>query len=119
MTPESQNVEWKRSWRDEYLAWICGFANAQGGILEIGKDDNGDVVGVRKVPSSACAFPSRRRISQRLAAASGSTDRGTTPITTPTTPITTPIITPKTGPIPVANRIRRVSSSRAGHWEVL
>ncbi len=32
MTPETQNVEWKRSWRDEYLAWICGFANAQGGI---------------------------------------------------------------------------------------
>ena len=28
---ESQNVEWKESWRDEYLKWICGFANAQGG----------------------------------------------------------------------------------------
>ena len=29
MTPsESQNVEYKRSWRDEYLEWICGYANA-------------------------------------------------------------------------------------------
>ena len=28
---ESQNIEWKESWRDEYLKWICGFANAQGG----------------------------------------------------------------------------------------
>ena len=49
MTPESQNIEWKRSWRDEHLKWICGFANAQGGILEIGKDDRGEVVGVREV----------------------------------------------------------------------
>ncbi|MDE0102654.1 MAG: ATP-binding protein [Gemmatimonadota bacterium] len=49
MTPESQNIEWKRSWRDEHLKWICGFANAQGGVLEIGKDDRGEVVGVREV----------------------------------------------------------------------
>jgi len=27
--PEQQNIEWKTSWRDEYLKWICGFANAQ------------------------------------------------------------------------------------------
>ena len=26
--PESQNIEYKESWRDEYLKWICGFANA-------------------------------------------------------------------------------------------
>ena len=23
--PENQNIEWKESWRDEYLKWICGF----------------------------------------------------------------------------------------------
>ena len=49
MTPESQIVEWKSSWRDEYLKWICGFANAQGGILEIGRNDCGEVVGVNDV----------------------------------------------------------------------
>ena len=43
---ESQNVEWKESWRDEYLKWICGFANAQGGTIYIGVNDNGDVVGL-------------------------------------------------------------------------
>ena len=32
---ENQNIEWKQSWRDEYLKWVCGFANAQGGTLEI------------------------------------------------------------------------------------
>lgn len=43
---ESQHVEWKQHWRDEYLRWICGFANAQGGTLMIGKNDRGEVVGV-------------------------------------------------------------------------
>ena len=43
---ENQNVEYKESWRDEYLKWICGFANAQGGIIYIGVDDNHEVVGV-------------------------------------------------------------------------
>ncbi|PBC73547.1 AlbA family DNA-binding domain-containing protein [Fibrobacter intestinalis] len=43
---ESQDIEYKSSWRDEYLKWICGFANAQGGKLYIGVDDNGKVCGV-------------------------------------------------------------------------
>jgi ATP-dependent DNA helicase RecG len=43
---EHQNIEWKSSWRDEYLEWVCGFANAQGGVLEIGRDDNGVLVGL-------------------------------------------------------------------------
>lgn len=43
---EKHNVEWKSSWRDEYLAWICGFANAQGGSLYIGLDDEGHPVGL-------------------------------------------------------------------------
>ena len=44
---ENQNTEWKESWRDEYLKWICGFANAQGGKIYIGTDDNGNVIGVQ------------------------------------------------------------------------
>ena len=44
---ESQNIEWKESWRDEYLKWICGFANAQGGRIYIGIDDRGRVTGVQ------------------------------------------------------------------------
>ncbi|WP_210521683.1 ATP-binding protein [Hymenobacter terricola] len=43
---ESQHVEWKESWRDEYLKWLCGFANAHGGTLTIGKNDRGEVVGI-------------------------------------------------------------------------
>lgn len=41
-----QNIEWKTKWKDEYLEWICGFANAQGGKIYIGCDDNGHVIGL-------------------------------------------------------------------------
>ncbi len=43
---ENQNIEWKESWRDEYLKWICGFANAQGGKLYIGTQDDGTIIGI-------------------------------------------------------------------------
>ena len=43
---EQQNIEWKVNWRDEYLKWICGFANAQGGKIYIGKNDKGEVIGI-------------------------------------------------------------------------
>lgn len=44
---ENQNIEYKESWRTEYLKWICGFANAQGGVIYIGINDAGKVVGVK------------------------------------------------------------------------
>ncbi|MBQ4292080.1 MAG: putative DNA binding domain-containing protein [Muribaculaceae bacterium] len=43
---ESQNVEYKLRWRDDYIRWICGFANANGGTIYIGVDDEGNVKGV-------------------------------------------------------------------------
>lgn len=43
---EHQTVEWKEAWRDEHLRWICGFANADGGTLVVGRNDRGEVVGV-------------------------------------------------------------------------
>ena len=43
---ESQNIEYKQNWRDEYLKWICGFANAQRGTIFIGVNDDGSICGV-------------------------------------------------------------------------
>lgn len=43
---EHQRIEWKSLWRDDYLKWISGFANAEGGVLVIGRNDKGEVVGV-------------------------------------------------------------------------
>ena len=44
---ESQHLEWKESWRDEYLKWVCAFANTGGGTLVVGRNDAGTAVGVR------------------------------------------------------------------------
>lgn len=47
MAIETHNTEFKRVWKDEYLKQVCGFANAAGGELYIGLDDDGTVVGVQ------------------------------------------------------------------------
>lgn len=59
--PENQNIEWKESWRDEYLKWICGFANAQGGKLYIGKNNNGEVVALKKSKKLLDDIPNKVR----------------------------------------------------------
>mgnify|MGYP004552751371 CR=1 FL=1 len=43
---ENQNLEFKESWRDEYLRYVSGFANSHGGSLLVGVDDNGVIVGM-------------------------------------------------------------------------
>ena len=58
---EDKTTEWKESWRDEYLKWICGFANAQGGILEIGRNDKGQIVGVPKAQKLLEDLPNKIR----------------------------------------------------------
>lgn len=60
---ESQQVEWKSSWRDDYLRWICGFANAEGGRLVIGRDDRGVAVGVKDAGRLMEEIPNKVRTS--------------------------------------------------------
>lgn len=43
---ENQQIEFKQTWRDEYLKWICGFANAEGGKILVGVNDDGTVCGI-------------------------------------------------------------------------
>lgn len=44
--PEHQTIEYKELWHDEFLEWICCYANAYGGTFYIGKNDDGGVVGI-------------------------------------------------------------------------
>jgi Predicted transcriptional regulator containing an HTH domain and an uncharacterized domain shared with the mammalian protein Schlafen len=46
---ECQNIEYKTSWHDKYLEWICGFANAQGAVMYFGVNDDHEVVGLENV----------------------------------------------------------------------
>ena len=59
MTPEKQNIEYKSSWHDDYLKWICGFANAQGGRIYIGKDDAENVVGLEDYKKQMEEIPNK------------------------------------------------------------
>ncbi len=58
---ECQNIEWKESWNEDLLKWICGFANAQGGKLYIGISDDGSVCGVPKIKKVLEDIPNKVR----------------------------------------------------------
>ncbi|MEI7696482.1 MAG: RNA-binding domain-containing protein, partial [Chlorobium sp.] len=61
MMQENQHIEWKESWREEYLKWICGFANAEGGVLVIGQNDKGTVVGIHNARKLMEDIPNKVR----------------------------------------------------------
>ena len=46
MNAEHQQLEWKESWRDEHLKWVCALANSEGGTLVIGRNDESHAVGL-------------------------------------------------------------------------
>jgi len=58
---EHQYIEWKESWRDEYLKWISGFANAEGGVLVIGRNNKGIAVGVKEADKLLTDIPNKVR----------------------------------------------------------
>ena len=58
---EFQHTEWKENWRDEYLRWVSGFANAEGGTLVIGKNDDGLVVGLKDAKKLLEELPNKIR----------------------------------------------------------
>ncbi len=58
---EKQNIEWKETWKEDYLKWICGFANAQGGKIYIGKNDDGTVTGIANAKKLLEDIPNKVR----------------------------------------------------------
>lgn len=66
MATESQNIEFKESWRDEFLKWICGFANAQGGVLYISIKDKGEICGVQDTKKLMEDIPNKIRKPHRV-----------------------------------------------------
>ena len=48
---EKHIIEYKRQWDDEWLKWICGLANADGGTMYIGITD-AETVWASRTPKS-------------------------------------------------------------------
>ena len=58
---EKQDIEYKQTWKDEYLKWICGLANSHGGRIYIGVDDNGNIIGVTNSNKLLTDIPNKVR----------------------------------------------------------
>ena len=43
---ESEDLDFKKKWRDEHLKTLSAFANSTGGELILGQDDKRNVVGI-------------------------------------------------------------------------
>jgi ATP-dependent DNA helicase RecG len=56
---ESQTLEWKESWRDEYMKTLCAFANTSGGTLEVGRNDKGVLVNVEGIDKLLVNLPNK------------------------------------------------------------
>ena len=61
MNAEHQQLEWKASWRDEHLKWVCAFANSEGGTLVIGRNDEGHAVGLPQARKLLVELPNKVR----------------------------------------------------------
>ncbi len=61
LVKECQYAEFKQSWQDEYLKWICAFANTEGGSLFVGVDDKGYVCGVKNAHKLSEDIPNKIR----------------------------------------------------------
>ena len=61
---ESQTIEFKEIWKDEYLKTICAFANTDGGNIYIGIGDDGRPVRVENIKVLVEKLPNK--INNRL-----------------------------------------------------
>lgn len=59
MREETHIIENKSIWKDEWLEWICGFANAQGGIVNVGTADDGTPVGLSGIKALMENLPNK------------------------------------------------------------
>ncbi len=56
---ENQEIEYKESWREEFLQTVCAFANTNGGRLYIGINDKGIEVGISNIKKLLDDIPSK------------------------------------------------------------
>jgi len=54
---ESQNIEFKKNWRDEYLKTVCAFANSSGGMFYLGVANDGSPVGLKNIENLMESLP--------------------------------------------------------------
>ena len=63
---ESQDIEFKEKWKDEYLKTLCAFANGNGGVLFLGIRNDGTPVGVENPEDLLETLPNKIRNNLRV-----------------------------------------------------
>jgi len=63
---EYQRVEFKESWRDDYLKTLCAFANTDGGVMYIGRSDKGEPIGLKNTDYLLETLPNKIRHSLNI-----------------------------------------------------
>jgi len=63
---ESQDIEFKEKWKDEYLKTLCAFANGNGGVLFLGIRNDGTPVGVENPEELLETLPNKIRNNLRV-----------------------------------------------------
>lgn len=58
---ETQEIEYKETWRDDYLLIISAFANSFGGKLLLGVNDNGEAIGIQNLQKLLEDLPNKIR----------------------------------------------------------
>ena len=56
---ETQMLEFKRQWKDDYLKTLCAFANTDGGIILLGVDDNSQIIGLQNIQNLIETLPNK------------------------------------------------------------
>ena len=65
---ENQNIEYRESWKTDYLDELCSFANTNGGSLFVGVDDKGNVVGVNNAKKLLEDIPNQVKLGLNILA---------------------------------------------------
>jgi ATP-dependent DNA helicase RecG len=63
---EYQRVEFKESWRDDYLKTLCAFANTDGGVMYIGRSDKGEPIELKNTDYLLETLPNKIRHSLNI-----------------------------------------------------
>ena len=63
---ESQSVEFKESWRDEYSKILCAFANTNGGVLYVGMSDSNKPTTLKNIDYLLETLPNKIRNSLNI-----------------------------------------------------
>ena len=117
---ESQNIEYKRHWQDEYLKWICGFANAQiesadGGVrVTFQRNNQGNSQSLQKSSTK-----SSTKSEEVVIAAIGDNPQTTLTDLAIVTGLSKSGVRKVIDRLRTKNLVQRVGSLKGGHWEII